>query len=92
MITTTYECDRCHKTQTTDKQMWQVGIQCHCMELIDPHYSRTVRSQQLWCRACCDEYSLISERPMNAPAAMPEVTLEDKIRELIRSEMEARTS
>ncbi len=97
MITTTWTCDRCQKKQDTPEQMWKVGFK---VASADNRHSAAVDAMpdiysmanaSLWCRDCIDSLELISrpkpkERDVEPP---PEITFEEKLREIIRSEIEA---
>ena len=85
MIVTTYTCDRCGVTQNKSDQMWHIGIDLYHF---GQHPSPYRQQQALWCRQCVADVG-VSFPTERGPAAMPvEATLEDKIREIIRSEME----
>jgi len=84
MIVTTYSCDRCGVTQNKPDQMWFIGIDLY-------HFGQgplPYRNQStLWCRQCVSDVG-VSFPTERGPAALPaEATLEDKIREIIQSEL-----
>ena len=83
-VNTTYVCDRCGHSQDKDEQMWNVGIfYGHVRQ------SASMQKPSLWCRKCCDELQIILTPKAAASEPPPVVlTLEDKIREIVREEME----
>ena len=89
MIVTTYTCDRCGHDQTTDEQMWQIGIWLnHFGGRYGP--SREPSNIQLWCRDCIESLGLLPQAggAKDAPPPPdPPPTLEDMIREIARQEM-----
>lgn len=88
--TTTYTCDRpgCGHEQDNGNQMWHIGITIS--ELTTPMSLEHPRKKELWCRECIERLGLLpqpkGEEPHQPP---PPETFEDKIRELIREELEA---
>ena len=86
-IVTTYTCDRCSHQQTTADQMWNVAISYQ--HEATHAFSPSVRSKQLWCRNCCNKFNIIVDSPKTKDVEAPrEITLEDKIREIIRDVVE----
>ncbi len=82
MITTIYRCDRCGYKQPKPEQMWNVGTVCfHHGDT--PNLYSLLACTKLWCRACVNTYQLIVDPPTK-PDAPPPLSLEDKIREIIR--------
>ena len=94
-IVVTYVCDRCGHSQATDQQMWHVGVK------VALHGYGTPRAKfgpyetggmLLWCRPCVDKLQLLGfpveakKLPVEEQPAL--VTLEDKIREIVRNELE----
>ena len=85
-IITTYTCDRCGHKQTTPEQMWNVGISRNAFG--SPYPGSSVFNQ-LWCRACCDQFQIVTvPAPTKALPDPPLMTLEEKIREIMRDEIE----
>ena len=85
MITTIFQCDRCKKEQNNSTQMWHVGVVCYSF---GTQMSAATKSHiRLWCRECCDKFNLIGS-PVVKEIPFPEITLEDKIREIIREELQ----
>ena len=82
MIITTYQCDRCGTKEAKPDQMWRVGVLCyHVDSQPGPLYTFPA---QLWCRPCADLYQLISPPKVVPDNVTPVVTLEDKLREIVR--------
>jgi hypothetical protein len=84
MIVTTYSCDRCGHSQTTDDQMW--GISVHLSHNGTTHVPQ---HKQLWCRKCVEVVGIFPPRPSakKAETRAPTPTLEDMLREMIREEI-----
>lgn len=95
-IVTTYKCDRCGAEQDTPKQMWEVAILTQHLESLNPklsnqrHFRFLPRGTPIWCRKCIDAVGLLDgwTPPTETPAS-PEPTLEDKVREIMRDEIQA---
>lgn len=89
-IKTTWTCDRCGHVQEEPNQMWDVAVFVHH---VDETYNHAVSRSDLeggalWCRSCCDKFHLIGEpQPEKDQPSPPEITLEDKIREIMREEI-----
>lgn len=84
MITTTYTCDRCGASQITDTQLWAVGVVVVSWGFAPSSHGG--RPTALWCRKCVDELQLLGRsKPETVITIAPlDVTLEDKLREVIR--------
>lgn len=85
MIVTTYTCDRCAHTQEKPEQMWQIALSRKHM-----FSSADMSHEQLWCRACMEVFRLLPAHVVakaDLPAVVP--TLEDLIRDIVRTELEA---
>ena len=89
MITTIYQCDRCGHEQSNDTQMWSIAIAVEHRAHI--YNATSFRAQKYWCRACGDKFNLVVDppKPSTGEPQKPEVTFEDKLREIIREEIEA---
>jgi hypothetical protein len=92
MIVTTYTCDNCGHAQTTDDQMWQVGIAIEHSHNYGYSYAswtnRAFQHQQLWCRKCVDKTGLLTPALKSAEiVAAPTPTFEDMLRAIIREEI-----
>ena len=85
MITTTYSCDHCKKTQDNAAQMWWIKLSCSSSQYSTDSY---LRKEELWCRECCDKYNLVIDPPKSGPPS-PQPTFEDTLREIIREEINA---
>jgi hypothetical protein len=87
-IITKWVCDRCKASADTHNQMWYVSVGYVSVE----YYSirPTKRNEQLWCRKCCDDFQIITDQPKQKEGEPPApvMTLEDKVREIIREEIE----
>jgi ribosomal protein L40E len=85
MVTTTYQCDRCGAKQSVSDQMWFVGTICYHFR--SSYGTYPPRATALWCRKCADELNLVTARPepKAGVVAEPEMTIEDKLREIIRT-------
>jgi hypothetical protein len=80
-----YVCDKCHKSQETSEQMWEIAIAYN-------HYGYNAHignryHQQLWCRDCMTSVAGFFEPVKKDAPPSPAPTLEDIIRELIREEL-----
>lgn len=84
-ITTTYECDKCGHEQDTDEQMWGIGIVVTYPGKPGNYFSR---EHKLWCRKCAEELGQLKRLPERKDKPVPELTFEDKLREIIREEIE----
>ncbi len=85
MIVTTYTCDKCGHHQTTNDQMWGVGVVLqHGMVVSDYGPRLAPQVKGLWCRPCIESIGLLCAPPKpddkDAPAPP---TLEDMIREIV---------
>ena len=87
MITTIFSCDRpgCGHTQEDSTQMWELQVSLS-------HYPGTfdyptTKKQALWCRKCVEEFGMlpIPETSITVPI-IPPPTIEDLVREIVRSE------
>lgn len=89
MITTIYKCDRCGHEQADEKSMWHVEtLSYYCGGGSQSYPSH--RNVALWCRKCADEFQLVTTpRPTPDVPVPPVVSLEDQIREIVRTEIEA---
>lgn len=91
MIKVIFICDRCKHEQDSNKQMWEIGVRFRHHENYQDkmELGHSTNNTQLWCRKCIEELGYI-EAPKNDPPK-PEVfeSFEDKIREIVRSEIEA---
>lgn len=81
---TTYTCDRCAKESTDNGFLHQVSI------VVRKHYGECVRHGQEWCSECITSVGI--ELPSvhgrsNDTAPIPQPTIEDIIREIVRSEL-----
>ena len=94
-IITTYKCDRCGCEQDTNQQMWEVAILVQYLDenaRIKREFKWLPRGTPIWCRTCCDVVGLIGQwKPLEAEPQTVAPTLEDKIREIMREEIEAAT-
>lgn len=85
-IVTTYTCDRCAKSQTTDDQMWNVKVSYQHIRMSDQDGPKA-----LWCRACMEKVGILG--PYRAETKLPDeskpqpLTLEDLVREIARDEV-----
>lgn len=83
--TTIYKCDKCGVEQSTDQQMWDVGVfVTHKPE--GYKYTETnyipKRIQADWCRKCVENVGLLpSDKPKDVEQPKP-ATLEDMVREI----------
>ena len=88
MKTILYGCDRCERVQDHDNQMWQIEIR---LKHLGASYitSWDTSETQLWCRRCVDTLQL-SWFPRPQPEIQPiqEQSFEDKLREIIRCEIQ----
>ena len=80
MITTIYKCDKCGTEQTSPRQMWNVGVVASSIE----YPTQEPRFKQLWCRKCCDAWHMISIPEPKKDEVVPQITFEDRIREIIK--------
>jgi hypothetical protein len=78
-------CDRCK--QTTEK-LWEIGITCEPLgDYVYRSQFHVIRKQQKteWCEPCVKEMDI--NRPLlRAQTITPSPTIEDMIREIVRSE------
>ena len=96
MIVTTYTCDKCGHEQTKRDDMWDIGILARTHGTVMApgtglHPYSSSKAQELWCRPCVVELGLLPVPKPKAKAAAkpPPETLVDKIRVIIREEIEA---
>ena len=88
MITTTYKCDRCGAEQKTDMQMWQVEVYVNHLPGVPRKFHFRTSTSPIWCRKCVDALDLLKGwKPPAEELEQPKPTLEDQIREIIRSEI-----
>ena len=92
-IVVTYTCDRCGHSQPNDTQMWHVGVKVeHCPKPAKFEYWE-LNGKSLWCRECIDSLQLFGFDPKPTKempvSTVAEITLEEKIREIMREEIEA---
>ena len=81
-----YICDKCGHIQSTDVQMWGIGVALRWNNA--PFGDSDVQRKALWCRSCVEGIGLLVSKPSSgAQPTSPEPTLEDMIREIIRSEV-----
>ena len=80
MITTTYTCDKCKHAQNKAEQMWQVSI--ILKEITLPTGASEVRSE-LWCRQCCEKYSLLPRQELPSFVALKRPSIEALIKEIL---------
>lgn len=88
MIVTTYTCDKCGKTQTEPKQMWELGIVAREQTAHFGRWVGTPKESALWCRSCVVKLGLLPSTENDPPKPTPTPTFEDMLREIIREEME----
>jgi hypothetical protein len=92
-IVVTYTCDRCGHQQTDDTQMWRIGLKVEHLPKPAKFDYWELNAAPMWCRECVDQLQLLGFKP-NSTKEIPatvEITLEEKIREIIREEIEAAT-
>lgn len=83
----TYTCDRCKASwpsSDNSAQLWTVQIYSKCD--VGNHYgtlNATGRAAE-WCRACYETLGFVPQI-VSKPAVLPELTIEEKLREIIRS-------
>lgn len=86
MIVTTYSCDRCDHNQTTNQQMWEVGVHLrHCEGT-----THSTQHKALWCRKCVEAVGIFPsplQKRGEDQTPPPAPTLEDMLREMIREEI-----
>lgn len=87
--TTIYTCDRCKKADSSSEFLSRVSV-----SVAQPGYQQrwlAIPPSSEWCRACLDEVG-IKARATNLPHDEPRQpappSLEDVIREIVRSEIQ----
>jgi hypothetical protein len=92
-IVVTYTCDRCGHQQTDDTQMWHIGLKVEHLPKPAKFDYWELDAAPMWCRECVDSLQLLGFRPKQIKENPPpvEITLEEKIREVMREEIEAAT-
>ena len=91
MITTTYTCDRCNHSQENSLQMWEVCLFVVSYPIRPNVYLPTnlPQDKQLWCRRCIDKLQLLGYHlAEKKEPPIPEVTFEDKIREIVEESVD----
>jgi len=90
-----YSCDRegCNHTQENSTQMWAIELDIRTIDTPRdslPSYFRTNQRAQMWCRNCVVEVLGMLPRKKETPQERIErqPTLEDAIREIVRSELQ----
>lgn len=88
---TTYACDRCQTIVAAQDSLYRVGVMCyHQSSYAQP--VQTVEGTADWCRPCCDALQLTGYRkPAPGKQGPQELTLEEKIREIMREEIQNAT-
>ena len=87
-IKTEYKCDHCGHTQDTSDQMWSIAIALwHGCSSTFYSQPSTPRGIQHWCRKCVEVFGLLPPKVAKPEEVIGDPTLEDIIRELIRSEI-----
>lgn len=96
MRTITRHCDRCKKEIPPKDwgQIWRVSIHVVNEELASRYNNNSGSDEtQEWCRDCVDAMRLIGRawNPKKEGDTTPEPTFDDRLRELMREEIEAAT-
>ena len=95
MKTETLTCDRCGKSATTGEEKDKLGLGNIDLgfrtEYFYPSQTTAVYADHAewhkqWCRACRKELGILEEELRKQPDA-PVPTLEDMVREIVRSEL-----
>jgi len=84
MITTIYKCDKCGAEQTNNDQFWSITV---FVENASVNYRKGWQGIQV-CRSCLGSLNIFPTKTKASDPAAPPPTLEDLIREIVRSEQE----
>lgn len=83
----TYTCDRCQKSwPSTDPnaQLWRIQVHAACDVKNYAGGMNQTGPVAEWCRACYETLGFVPQVETKGQQ-LPEMTLEDKLREIIRS-------
>jgi hypothetical protein len=96
-IETKYKCDRCGWEQASDgfhgvtechdRQIWTIAVVYVGTVRTIQGYSQSTAKQAHWCRNCMDEFGGIFIKKQKDPPKIPDPTIDDYIREIIREEV-----
>ncbi len=86
---TYYHCDRCGSIHDSNEQMWIMSASLRNARNPSDRHPR--EKQQDWCRKCVEQFGWlpVSSVEKSDHVIVPPPTLEDIIREIVRSELPA---
>lgn len=93
MITTTHQCDRCQKTVPTRAEIYELKLSAIGGRFVygsnEYAESTAFSSGKHWCEDCLVNTGFFAFKTKTATPPEPLPSLEDMIREIVRSELPA---